>query len=122
MDDMVNKFKTFNIKTVRDIRLILELLDNKEDYKVYNSNFNLEYSETAEDMNRFEPVDDVFPEDSCSAHSWRNIEAISVNEFLEKLVLCKQDRGLERDIEDGYVYKDYENLIIRYDLKIIILL
>ncbi len=55
-------------------------------------------------------------------YSWENVEAISLNKFLEKLVLCKQDRGLERDIEDGYVYKDYENLIIRYDLKIIILL
>lgn len=119
---MVEKFRTFNIKTVKDIRLILELLDNKEGYKVYNSNFNLEYSETTEDIYQFEPIDDVFPEDSCSAYSWRDVEAINVNEFLKKLVLCKQDRGLERDIEDGYVYKDYENLIIRYDLKIIILL
>ena len=56
---MVKKFRTFNIKTVKDIRLILELLDNKEDYKVYNSNFNLEYSETTEDIYQFEPIDDV---------------------------------------------------------------
>ena len=121
MDDMVNKFKTFNIKTVRDIRLILELLDNKEDYKVYNSNFYLDYSEIS-DIYRFKPVTYISSEDNCVVYSWENVEAVSLNKFLEKLVLCKQDRGLERDIEDGYVYKDYENLIIRYDLKIIILL
>ncbi len=45
---MVEKFRTFNIKTVKDIRLILELLDNKEDYKVYNSNFYLDYSEISD--------------------------------------------------------------------------
>lgn len=121
MIDIIYKFRTFNIKTIEDIRLILELLDNKEDYKVYNSNFYLDYSEIS-DIYQFEPVTYISFEDNYVVYSWRDVEAINVNEFLKKLVLCKQDRGLERDIEDGYVYEDYENLIVRYDLKIIILL
>lgn len=111
--------KCIKIESVNDILEVVKICDL--DYRIYNSNMTIEYSEKCEKRD-FEPIVNIYESDNNVEYSWNDVEAISNFEFIDKLKLCNNINGLNRDIEDGYVYSDYDNIIIRNDLKIIVLL
>lgn len=115
--------KIYHIKTVQDILNVIEIFaECIEEYKVYNSCFNIEGTKKSS-LFDLEPIAEVYPIENCVNYSYNTKhEALNVVEFINKLKKCTQTNGLKRDTEDGYIFSDYETIIIRDDLKIIILL
>ena len=81
--------------------------------KILNSCFTPEYTKQQLELNNisdFEPVDEFYLESSktLTAVSWKNgnvtIEDLKLKSFL-------LDCTIERDVEDGYVYSNYDNIV-----------
>lgn len=117
---MTNSVEVINISNVDSVLHSISVIG--ENYEVYNSNMMLDYSITA-DKKDFEPITAIYPIRNIANYSWNtNQTPIGIEEFREQLLKCNKDYGIEREIEDGFVYAEYETLIIRDDLKIIVLL
>ena len=110
------EFDTDNIATILEV-----IKEYPEDYKILNSNFKIEATKTYE-LKEFEPIFSIELEDNIANYSW-NIHHTPINNksLIETLNKCNLSQGLKRDVEDGYIFHNYQNIIIREDLEAIIL-
>ena len=81
--------------------------------KILNSCFTPEYTKQQLELNNisdFEPVDEFYLESSevITAVSWKN-GSITIEELTNRNfpLYCT----IERDVEDGYVYSNYDNIV-----------
>ena len=103
------------------ISSILELPLSLSSYSVLNSCMSLDYSSTCK-ISDFEPIISIFVEEETADFSWEsNQEAITVN-TLQSLIRDNSFGSLQRDVDDGFVFKPYDTVLIRDDIKSIILL
>lgn len=122
----MNELNLDNNELVFDISNVVDILDvvknYPNDFKIYNSNMTLEYSKVCETKD-FEPITNVFYSDNVVECSFSNVDPINNETFIKQLNLIENDlQGLNRDTEDGFIYSDYQQIIIREDIKSIILL
>lgn len=117
--ELENKKIEFDINNITTILEVIK--EYPEDYKILNSNFKIEATKTYE-LKDFEPIFSIELEDNIANYSW-NIHHTPINNksLIESLNKCDLSQGLKRDVEDGYIFHNYKNIIIREDLEAIIL-
>ena len=102
--------------TVEDLKKLFS--DSKlKSAKIYNScmyeDYTIEKLKKSE-IKEFEPIDGIYVEYGLVAtyNFCRETEPFTVEKLLESLPNDNPDLVLERDIEDGYRYADYEVILI----------
>ena len=117
--ELENKKIEFDINNITTILEVIK--EYPEDYKILNSDFKIEATKTYE-LKDFEPIISIEPKYNIANYSWNNHHTPIDNKYLiEALNKCNLSQGLKRDVEDGYIFDNYKNIIIREDLEAIIL-
>lgn len=107
----------FTLKDLIDITRNCSL-----DAIILNSSWYPNYTaENIEDIDKFEPILDFYGEYSTiTAHfdfNGESSKAITLEQLIDKGL--PMTSTIERDVEDGYVYSNYDNIV--YTEKIIVL-